>query len=111
MFIGVFISSFTSPRAVTASACFPQPADRPVNVFIYLFAVRELVLGLALIFLVAYNEWRAVTILLACVGLNGLGDFFLAGNLGTGWRSSLMCHGIPTVVGYWAVWKLWQEHF
>ncbi|KAI1629928.1 hypothetical protein EDD37DRAFT_604795 [Exophiala viscosa] len=111
MFIGAFISSFANPHAVTASVCFPQPADKPINAFVYLFAVRELVLGIALILLEACNEWRAVVILLACVGINGMGDFLLAGNLGTGWRSSFMCHGIPTIVCYWTVWKLWQEHF
>lgn len=79
--------------------------------FFHLFATRELCLGLALLFLEAYDEWRAVVILLACIGINGIGDFFVAGSLGTGWRPSLLCHGIPTIVGYWTVWKLWQEHF
>ncbi|KAK7894807.1 hypothetical protein LTR67_005546 [Exophiala xenobiotica] len=133
MLLGVFFGSLVSPHAICASACFPQPADKPMNTFFYLFAVRELVLGLALLTLEAYDEWRAATILLACIGINGISDFLIAGSLGSqsqsqsqsqkgietgkgveggvSWWSSFMVHGTPTILGYWTVWKLWQEHF
>ena len=128
MLLGVFLGSLVSPHAICASACFPQPADKPMHTFFYLFAVRELCLGLALLALEAYGEWRAATILLACIGINGIGDFLIAGsqkivtpsgngkskgNAGGGswWSSSFMVHGTPTIIGYWTVWKLWQEHF
>ncbi|KIW50288.1 hypothetical protein PV05_11890 [Exophiala xenobiotica] len=128
MLLGVFLGSLVSPHAICASACFPQPADKPMQTFFYLFAVRELCLGLALLTLEAYDEWRAATILLACIGINGVGDFLISGfQLGTAkgngngkskgnagaswWWSSFMIHGTPTIIGYWTVWKLWQEHF
>ncbi|KAK5465366.1 hypothetical protein LTS15_001929 [Exophiala xenobiotica] len=122
MLLGVFLGSLVSPHAICASACFPQPAGQPMHTFFYLFAVRELVLGLALLTLEAYDEWRAATILLACIGINGVSDFLIAGSQkgnGTGkgveggvsWWSSFMVHGTPTILGYWTVWKLWQEHF
>ncbi|KIX05937.1 uncharacterized protein Z518_03911 [Rhinocladiella mackenziei CBS 650.93] len=111
MLLGVFVGSLVSPRSLTAAACFPQPVDKPMDTFFYLFAVREHCLGLALLILEACDEWRAAVVLLACIGINGTGDFLLAGSLGTGWWPSFTTHGIPTLVGYWAVWKLWQEHW
>ncbi len=79
--------------------------------YFYIFAVRELVLGLALLILEAYNEWRAVTVLLACIGLNGVSDVYFAGSLGGGWWPAFKAHGVLTIIGYWTVWKLWQEHW
>ncbi|ETI22538.1 hypothetical protein G647_06613 [Cladophialophora carrionii CBS 160.54] len=111
MLIGVFVGSLVSPHNISAAALFPQPANKPVHSFFYLFATRELCLGVALLTLEAYNEWRAVTVLMACIGLNGIGDFLLAGASGGGWWPSFTTHGIPTIVGYWAVWKLWQEYW
>ncbi|KAJ9606661.1 hypothetical protein H2200_008669 [Cladophialophora chaetospira] len=112
MFLGVFIGALVSPHSLSAAALFPQPADKPMHPYFYLFAVRELVLGLALLILEANNEWRAVTALLGCVGLNGVSDCIIAATLsGGGWWPSLKVHGIPTVIGYWSVWKLWQEHW
>lgn len=83
-----------------------------MNVFFRLFAVRELCLGVALLALEAYDEWRAVTILLACIGINGIGDFVLSSSQKeVGWWTAFKAHGTPTILGYWSVWKLWQEHF
>lgn len=124
LLLSVFIFSLIDPGTICAAALFPQPAGKPLNTFFYLFAVRELVLGLALLLLEAYGEWRAVTVVLGCVGLNGVGDFILAGlrmgseegtEKGNGsasrWWDSFKAHGVPTILGYWAVWKLWQEHW
>ena len=111
MLLGVFVGSLVSPHSLAASAHFPQPANKPLNTFFYLFAVRELVLGAALLTLEACDEWRAVVILLACISINGIGDFVLAGSSGAGWWPSFTTHGIPTLVAYWTVWKLWQEHW
>jgi hypothetical protein len=128
LLLSVFIFSLIDPRTICAAALFPQPADKPLHTFFYLFAVRELVLGLALLLLEAYGEWRAVVVVLGCVGINGVGDFFIAGfrmgseegaekgrQNGGGsagrWWASFKAHGVPTIFGYWAVWKLWQEHW
>ncbi|KAL6245885.1 hypothetical protein RBB50_007038 [Rhinocladiella similis] len=75
MLIGVFIGALVSPHTIAAAACFPEPADKPMHVFFYLFAVRELCLGVAMLVLVSYNEWRSVTILLACILINGSRTF------------------------------------
>ena len=71
--------------------------------FFYLFAVRELVLGLALTVLEAYGKWRAVTVLLGCIGINCASDFFFAGSSGQGWWPSFTAHGIFTVVAHWSI--------
>ncbi|KIW11379.1 hypothetical protein PV08_10679 [Exophiala spinifera] len=49
MLIGVFIGALVIPHTIAAAACFPEPAGKPMNVFFYLFAVRELCLGVALL--------------------------------------------------------------
>ncbi|EXJ74545.1 uncharacterized protein A1O5_02841 [Cladophialophora psammophila CBS 110553] len=111
MFLGVFVGAFVSPHALSASASFPPPTDKVSLTFFHLFAIRQLCLSLALLVLEACNEWRAVVIVLACVGVNGISDFLLSAASGAGWGSSFRTHGIPTVVGYWTVWELWQEHW
>ncbi|KEF54006.1 uncharacterized protein A1O9_09801 [Exophiala aquamarina CBS 119918] len=138
LLLSVFIMSWISPRQLCASALFPQAPDRPLPTFFYIFAVRELVLGLALLLLQAYGEWRAVVVLLACISINGIGDFFFAalevgfdesvkagygqgqgqgkgrGKEGAGgslWWAAFKGHGVPTIAGYWAAWRLWQEHW
>ncbi|KIW92387.1 uncharacterized protein Z519_07371 [Cladophialophora bantiana CBS 173.52] len=111
MFLGVFVSAFVSPHALSVSASFPPPTDQTSLTFFHLFAIRQLCLGLTLLILEACNEWRAVVIVLACIGVNGICDFSLSAASGAGWWSSFKTHGIPTVVAYWTVWKLWQEHW
>jgi len=112
MFIGVFFGSFVNPQAIVNAAAFgPMPANTPMNTEYWLFVLRELCLGVALLVLEAYGEWRAVTVLLGCVGINGVGDFVLAGMKGAGWKASMTSNLVPTLVGYWAVYKLWEEHW
>lgn len=109
--LGAFIGCMVAPYTICEAVHMPQPRDKPLNIFFYLFAIRELVLGLALLLLEVYNEWRGVTILLACIGINGASDFVIAGFYSGKWWSSFTAHGFPTLLGYWTVWKLWQELF
>ena len=111
MFIGVFIGAMLNPHSLCTRALFPQPAKKPLNIFFYIFAVRELVLGVALLILEVSGEWRAATVLVACLCLNGLTDFYFAGSLGAGWWNSFTKHGVPRIIGLWSAWNLWQEHW
>jgi hypothetical protein len=108
--LGVFFGSLIDPHGICNAALFPQPAGR-MHDFFWLFAIRELVLGMALVILEAYGEWRAATVLLACIGINGVTDFFSRAAAGKGILKSFQVHGVPTVAGYYAVWRLWQEHW
>ncbi|KAJ9646890.1 hypothetical protein H2204_000582 [Knufia peltigerae] len=112
MLIGVFIGCLVCPHKIAAAACFPEPADQPMHVFFYLFAVRELCLGLALLVFLSYEYWKSATILLAIVGINGISDFLISGFHGKeDWRTSFYKHGIPTLIGYYGVLRLWQDNW
>lgn len=71
--------------------------------------MRELVFGIALLALEAYDEWRGVTLVLASLVVLAVGDFFIIAIHG-GWWQSFKSHFGPTAIASWAVWKLWQEH-
>jgi hypothetical protein len=112
MWISGFVISLLSPDIITSLAKFPNPDTRyPHGVWFHMFIVRELVLGLVSSSLIAANEWRALTIVLACAGINGPCDMYLSHRAGASWRDAFMAHGVMTAVAYWAVWKLWEEHF
>lgn len=108
--IGAFVASVANPRGVIDVMGFQgQSPAKTTDLFIYTFGVRELSLGVAAATLMAYNEWRAATILTACIGMNGISDFILDGSQGQGWWHAFKTHGVPTMAGYWAVWNLWQD--
>lgn len=109
MLIGIFVVSVTNPRSTADLMGFQGPPAKVTDLFIYSFAVRELCVGVAATALIAYNEWRAVKILMTCVGMNGISDFVLDGSQGQGWWHAFKTHGLMTIVGYWAVWMTWNE--
>lgn len=108
--IGAFATAMANPRGMTDLMGFQgQSSAKITDLLVYSFGARELSLGVAAAAMIAYNEWRAVTILTACVGMNGISDFVLDGSQGQGWWHAFKTHGVPTIAAYWAVWKLWQE--
>jgi hypothetical protein len=111
MWVTIFIGSLTSPHSIASLAKFHTDTSKPLGVWFHMFAVRELVLGLMFLGLIAVDEWRAITIALACAAINGPCDVFLSRKSGATLAEALQAHGVPTVVAYWAVWKLWEEHF
>lgn len=107
--IGVFFSATTNPQAIAKSLDFKEPQKKEDEPFVYMFAVRELAFGVALLILIACDEWKAVTIVMGCAGIGGMGDFILDVRVGHGWSHVVKTHGLPTLVGYWVVWKLYQN--
>ncbi|ETN45531.1 uncharacterized protein HMPREF1541_09363 [Cyphellophora europaea CBS 101466] len=101
--------SVADPQGLAKTMGFKASPEKGPNLFTYAFGIRELSLAAALLALIAYNEWRAVAILLACIGINGTGDFLLVGLKGEGWLPAFKTHGIPTLIGSWAVWQICQE--
>jgi hypothetical protein len=107
--IGVAIACLVDPNGVVKTLGLKLSQTEPDHSILYWGAIRELSIGIALAALLAYEEWRAATIMLACVGLNGFGDFLLDGAQGEGWTHAFKTHLLPTIAVYWAVWKLCQE--
>lgn len=82
MLIGAFVVSMANPRSIIDLMGFQGTPTKLTDLLIYTFGVRELTLSIAATALIAYNEWRAVTILMTCVGMNGISDFLLDGSQG-----------------------------
>lgn len=98
--IGIFVNSISDPRGLYQTMGLRPPQKEPICPFVYSFGVRELSASLALAALIAYDEWRAVTIRLSCIGINGTGDFLLGGWQGMGWWHAFKFHGLPTLAGH-----------
>ena len=123
LLLSVFIMAMIAPRRLCESALYPQAPNKPLPTFFWVFAVRELVLGLIMLILQFHGEWRAVAVVVGCISLNGITDFwFCAMEVGFDesvkskgkvnmWWASFKAHGIPTIVGLWAATRLWQEHW
>ena len=111
--LGVWVVSRTShARAMCDSVGFPQPADQPLNSFFYLFTNKEAIMGLIFISLQLAGDWKAVGIMLACLCVGGAGDMYLAMTMGSmGFVEAFQAHGLVTVVGAWAAWRLIEENW
>ena len=113
MLIGVWAVAQTSySHAMCEQTGFPQPANKPLDNFFYLFANKEGIYGLILISLQLAGQWRAVGIVLACLCLGGAGDMYLSMTIGKPFNllEAFQAHGSVTVVGAWAAWKIIQEN-
>lgn len=107
---GIAISSFAStPNTAEMMGFHSVQKDKTKDLFVYAFGVRELAFAVCVSLLIAQGQWKALTIVMACCGINGTGDFLLDGLHGQGWLHALHKHGIPTIVGYWVVWRLYQD--
>jgi hypothetical protein len=111
--IGVFITSLSTSgsHALLVQVGFPQPRDQPLNIFWYMFAVRELLFGLILLILEREGEWKAVSIILGTMCIGGSLDVvFSATKGGVGWIEGIKAHGIVTVVALVASYQMWVEN-
>lgn len=107
---GVFFGIMASPESTCKSAGFGLPPGKH-SPFLYLFAIRELGLAMAVTLLLAHEEWRGVTIVFGCALIFGTGDCIVDGVMGDGWGHGLKSHGIPTLVAAWMVRELVKEFF
>lgn len=111
--VGVWAVSQTSyAYAMCDGVGFPQPHDQPLSAFFYLFANKEGTLGLIMVALQLAGEWKAVAIVLAACCVGGVGDLWLAVSLGSmGWWEAFQAHGLVSVVGAWASWRMMRENW
>jgi len=84
--VSMGISTLATPQSSTAAYGIPQKT--PINPFVYVFASRETSLGLAILALAAVNEWRAVGVVMATLGVSGLSDLVLDAKYGRGFRTA-----------------------
>ena len=111
--IGVFITSLSTSasHALLVQVGFPQPRDKPLNIFWYMFAVRELLFGLILLILEREGEWKAVSIIIGVMTIGGSLDVvFSATKGGVGWIEGFKAHGIVTMVALFASYQIWMEN-
>jgi hypothetical protein len=97
------------PKAMIETLGFQVSDKEPISPILYSFGLRELSTGLAVGLLLDLGEYRAVAVVMGCIGLNGLGDFVLDGMKGQGWGHALRMHGVATLAAYWAAWSIWQD--
>ncbi|KAF2111358.1 hypothetical protein BDV96DRAFT_582043 [Lophiotrema nucula] len=109
----ISISTFTpAVYSVCEQAGFPQPRNRPLHVYIYLFAGCQFMLGLAVAVLEAAGEWRAVSVIIACSTPMGLlGTSLSATKGGMGYGKAFWSHALLTTMGSLAGWRLIQDNW
>ncbi|ETN36804.1 uncharacterized protein HMPREF1541_09082 [Cyphellophora europaea CBS 101466] len=125
----VFLNSLSITRSVEMCKQVGFPPKRPVGAgsssqkqqqtsptrldpFFYLFAQRCFGIGLMLTILEACGEWRAVSVMLGCMCVNGVRDGWLVltdGEGGVG--KAFAAHWGITIVGACSTWRLWAEHW
>ena len=107
--IAIGITGTTNPAAIAEGMGFSKHDKHPHCIWSHGFAVREAALGVCLYALIAANEWKALTIVMAVNGMNGIGDCLVDALKGNGWWHAMKNHGLPTMAGYWVVWRLYQD--
>ena len=109
----ISISTFTpAAHSVCEQAGFPQPRDKPMNVYVYLFAGCQFMLGLSLAVLQAASEWRAVSVIVACALPMGLvGTSLSATKGGMGYGPPFWSHCLLLTIGTSAGWRLMQDNW
>lgn len=110
--IGVWaVAQTTHARALCEQTGFPQPPNDDLNVFFYLFANKEGVIGLIFAVLQLAREWRAMGISLLCMCICGAGDAYLSMEMGSmGLWEAFQAHGIVTLLAAWAAIRIIQEN-
>jgi hypothetical protein len=103
------IGTFTpAVYTMTEQAGFPQPRNQPLNVYVYLFAGCQFMIGLASAILEATGEWKAVSVIIACsVPMGCLSTIICAMGIGKG----AYTHGMLTSIAAVAAWRLMQENW
>ena len=111
--LGISISSFTpAVYSVCEQAGFPQPRNQPINVYVYLLAGSQLLVGLAVAVLEAVSEWKAVSVIISCTIPMGLiGTSLAATKGGMGLGRAFWAHGLATVIASLAAWNLVQDNW
>jgi hypothetical protein len=106
--LGVFLGIMATPEATCKSAGFALPPGKR-SPFLYLFAARELGMSVMAFLMIAYDEWRGLTILFGSALIFGTADTIVDGMMGEGWGHGLKSHGLPTLMAAWAVRELAKE--
>lgn len=113
MLLIISVSTFTpAAHGVCEQAGFPQPRNQPLNVYVYICAGSQFMLGLAVAILVAEGEWKAVSVIIACstpMGLLGTSLAAIKGGMGFG--KEFWSHALLTTIGTSAGWRLIQENW
>lgn len=108
--IGIAFTCFTNTATAADMMGLNKEAEiKKSNPVWYLFGLRELSIGIALLLMMYYDQWKGVTIVMGCHGLSAIGDFTIDVLQGQGWSHGFQKHGLPTIIGYWVVWQLWKE--
>lgn len=108
--IGIALTCFTNQEDAADMMGFEKETERKnPNPLWYTFGLRELTIGVALWAMMACDQWKGVTIVMLCHGVSGLGDFLIDGTRGQGWSHAFWKHGLPSVIGYWVVWRLGKD--
>jgi len=109
----IAVSTFTpAVYSVCEQAGFPQPRDQPLNVYVYLFAALQFMVGLAVAILEIAGEWRAVSVIIACAFPMGLvGTSLSATKGGLGYGKEFWSHFLLTTIGTLAGWRLLQDNW
>jgi hypothetical protein len=111
--IGVFFASLSTPAShnLLDSVGFPQPRDKPLHYFWYMFAIRELLLGCIFALLEFHGEWKSVAIVLGVSCCGGAMDVVMSATKGgVSWMKGIQAHGIVTAVGTYSAYQLWLEN-
>lgn len=110
----ISLATFTPlAHRVCEQAGFPQPRTQPLNAYVYLLAGSQLMIGLAVAMLVAAEEWRAVSVIIACSTPMGLVGTSLSARdrTETGLGQAFWSHALLTTVGTLAGWRLMRENW
>ncbi|ETN37703.1 uncharacterized protein HMPREF1541_07326 [Cyphellophora europaea CBS 101466] len=113
MLLSIAIGTFTpAAHSILEQGGFPQPRHQPLNVYVYLFAGCQSAVGLSVAVLEALGDWKAVGVILGCLTPMALLSTSLSAvKGGTGLGSAFWTHGVMTVIGTRAAWRLVQEHW
>ncbi|KIW40817.1 uncharacterized protein PV06_07989 [Exophiala oligosperma] len=119
MLLSIALATFTpAAHHVAERAGFPQPRDRPLNVYVYLLAGSQLMIGLSVAVLVFLGDWKAVSVVIACSTPMGLiGTTLSARTPSTGGGGGIIgnkpfwSHAMMVTIGTCAAWRLIKENW
>ena len=77
--------------------------------FFRLFMIRELLFALIYLILIREEEWKAISVVLGVQCFGGATDLYLGG-VRVGWLESFKTHGVMTLLGSWAAYRIWMEN-
>ncbi|RVX66415.1 hypothetical protein B0A52_09645 [Exophiala mesophila] len=113
MLLVVSLGMFTpAAYSICDQAGYPQRRDQPLNIYVYLCAGCQFMLGSSVAILVAAGEWKAVSVIIATSTPMGiLGTTLSATKGGMGFGKEFWSHVLLTTIGTSAGWKLVQENW